>query len=108
VSEEGEFTRACALSDLPEQGTLAVELHGTPLVVVRTGDEVFALDEFCTHEEVSLADGEVYDHTVECWLHGSCFDLRTGKPTSPPASRPLRTYQVRVEGNDVYVSVPAS
>ncbi len=103
-----EFVRACAVDDLPDPGTLAVELNGTPLVIAKIGGEVFALDEFCTHEEVSLADGEVYDQTLECWLHGSCFDLRTGKPTGPPATKPLTTYQVRVDGDDVLVGLPTN
>jgi len=103
-----EFVRACALDEIPEPGTFGIELNGTPLVIVRTDGEVYALDEFCTHEEVSLADGEVYDHTLECWLHGSCFDLRSGKPTGPPATKPLSTYPVRIDGNDVYVAVPAN
>lgn len=108
MTEANDFVRACALSEVPDRGTHAVELNGIPLVVIKSEGEVFALDEFCTHEEVSLADGEVYDHTVECWLHGSCFDLRTGKPTGPPASKPLATYPVRIDGDDVYVSLPAS
>jgi 3-phenylpropionate/trans-cinnamate dioxygenase ferredoxin component len=102
------YLRACALAELPDQGTLAVELGSMPLVIVRSAGEVFALSEFCTHEDVSLADGEVYDHTVECWLHGSCFDLRTGKPTGPPASKPLATYPVRIDGDDVYVALPSA
>ena len=101
-----DFMRACAVDEVPEQGTLGVELNGRPLVIVRSEGEIYALDEFCTHEEVSLVDGEIYDHTVECWLHGSCFDLRSGKPTGPPATKPLATYQIRVEDGDVYVAVP--
>jgi len=101
-----EFFRACAVGDVPDLGTFAVELNGVPLVLVKSAGEIFALDEFCTHEDVSLADGEIYDHTVECWLHGSCFDLRTGKPTGPPATKPLSTYQVRVDGDDVFVGLP--
>jgi 3-phenylpropionate/trans-cinnamate dioxygenase ferredoxin component len=103
-----EFVRACSLNEIPELGTFGVELNGTPLVIVRAEGEVYALDEFCTHEEVSLADGEVYDHTLECWLHGSYFDLRSGKPTGPPATKPLNTYPVRIDANDVYVAVPAN
>ncbi len=57
-----------------------------PVAIVRAEGEVFALRDVCSHEEVPLSEGEVYDHTVECWLHGSCFDLRTGKPTGPPAT----------------------
>ena len=100
-----ELVRVCALSDLPEQGLIGAEANGVPLVIARSEGEVFALDEYCTHEDVSLADGEVYDYTVECWLHGSCFDLRTGKPTGPPASRPLGTYSVTIDGDDVYVAL---
>src|SRR5262249_12881198 len=73
--------------------------------VVRVGDEVFALHDVCSHEEVPLSEGEVYDHTVECWLHGSCFDLRTGDPTGPPATEPVPVYPVKVSGGDVYVAV---
>jgi 3-phenylpropionate/trans-cinnamate dioxygenase ferredoxin component len=43
---------------------------------------------------------------VECWLHGSCFDLRTGKPTGPPATRPVATYEVKIDGDDVLVALP--
>jgi len=101
-----EFVRVCSVEEIPEQGTFGVEVNGTPMVIVKSDGEVYALDEFCTHEEVSLVDGEIYDHTVECWLHGSCFDLRSGKPTGPPATKPLATYQIRVEDGDVYVAVP--
>ena len=103
-----DFVRACSLAELPEQGAFGVELNGTPLVIVRSEGEVYALDEFCTHEEVSLVDGEIYDRTVECWLHGSCFDLRTGASTGPPATKPVPTYPVKVEDGDVYVAVPAT
>jgi 3-phenylpropionate/trans-cinnamate dioxygenase ferredoxin subunit len=48
----------------------------------------------------------VYDHTVECWLHGSCFDLRSGKPTGPPATAAVPTYQVKIDGDDVLVALP--
>ena len=98
-----EFRRACALSELPDEGALGVEVDGLPLAVIRAGGEVFALHDVCSHEEVPLSEGEIYDHTVECWLHGSCFDLRTGKPTGPPATKPVATYQVKIDGDDVLV-----
>jgi len=108
MTEQSQFVRACAVDDVSDPGTFAVELNGTPLVIVKSGGEIYALDEFCTHEEVSLADGEIYDCTVECWLHGSCFDLRTGKPTGPPATKPLATYHVRIDGGDVLVGLPSA
>ncbi len=100
-----EFVWACALSDLPEEGAIGVEVAGLPVAVVRADGEVFALHDECSHEEVPLSQGEIYDHTVECWLHGSCFDLRTGKPTGPPASKPVATYKVKIDGDDVLVAV---
>jgi 3-phenylpropionate/trans-cinnamate dioxygenase ferredoxin subunit len=106
VSETQTFVRACALADVPEDGALAVEIAGVPVAIVRTGNEVFALHDVCSHEEVPLSEGDVYDHTLECWLHGSCFDLRTGDPTGPPATRPVPVYPVKVDDGDVYVSVP--
>lgn len=100
-----EFVRACALSDLPEQGALRVEVAGMPVAVVRAAGEVFALRDVCSHAEVPLSEGDVYDHTVECWLHGSCFDLRTGKPTGPPATQPVPVYEVMIDGDDVLVAL---
>jgi len=107
VSETTTFVRACALADLPAQGAIGVEIGDLPVAIVRTGSEVFALYDVCSHEEVLLSEGDIYDHTLECWLHGSCFDLRTGDPTGPPATRPVPTYPVKIEGGDVYVAVPA-
>jgi 3-phenylpropionate/trans-cinnamate dioxygenase ferredoxin component len=101
-----EFTRACAVTDLRDEGAIGVEIDGTPVAIVRAEGQVYALHDVCSHEEVPLSEGEIYDHTVECWLHGSCFDLRTGKPTGPPATKPVATYQVKIEGGEVYVSLP--
>jgi 3-phenylpropionate/trans-cinnamate dioxygenase ferredoxin subunit len=78
------------------------------VAVIRIGDEVYALRDVCSHAEVALTEGDVYDHTIECWLHGSCFDVRTGKPTNPPATAPVPTYPVKIEGDDVYVSLKES
>jgi len=105
MTDLSTFVRVCALSELPEDGTIGVEVDGTPVAVVRTSDEVFALLDVCSHEEVALSEGEVYDHTIECWLHGSCFDLRTGEATGPPATVAVPTFPVKVEGDDVYVSL---
>ncbi|HUK71895.1 MAG TPA: non-heme iron oxygenase ferredoxin subunit [Streptosporangiaceae bacterium] len=105
MTELSTFLRACAVSDLPDEGAIGIDLNGTPVVVVHAEDEVYALRDVCSHAEVALSEGEVYDHTIECWLHGSCFDLRTGNPTGPPATKPVPTYPVRIEGEDVLVSL---
>jgi 3-phenylpropionate/trans-cinnamate dioxygenase ferredoxin component len=100
-----EYVKVCSLADVPADGALGVEIGDTPVAIVRTGEEVFAIHDVCSHAEVALSEGEIYDHTIECWLHGSCFDLRTGKPTNPPATQPVPTYKVKVEGDDVHVAL---
>ncbi len=97
--------RACALSDVPEEGALRVELAGQPVCIARSRGEVFAISDICSHADVSLSEGEVEDGQIECWLHGSMFDLRTGAPSGLPAVRPVPTYPVTVEGDDVLVKM---
>lgn len=97
------FERACALGDVPTDEALAVTVGAHDVAVARDGDEVYALQDLCSHASVSLSEGEVADCTVECWLHGSRFDLRTGKPTGLPATEPVATFPVEVRGGDVYV-----
>ena len=101
---------ACFASDVPVGGTLKVELEaetGTvEVALVRAEDgELHAISDVCSHGAVSLSDGEVEGSTVECWLHGSKFDLRTGEPLSPPAVRPVPVYPVTVDGERVLVDV---
>jgi 3-phenylpropionate/trans-cinnamate dioxygenase ferredoxin subunit len=101
-----EFVRACALSEVPEEGAVGVDVGTVPVAIVRAEGEIYAIRDECSHEEVPLSEGEVYDHTVECWLHGSCFDLRTGKPTGLPATAAVPVYQVKIDGGDVFVALP--
>jgi 3-phenylpropionate/trans-cinnamate dioxygenase ferredoxin subunit len=105
------FERLCALSDIPNEGSLRVELPDVDVAVVRFDDEVYAIEDVCSHAEVALTDGDVDEvdgaPTIECAMHGSCFDLRTGQPTNLPATEPVPVYPVRVEGDDVLVDVDA-
>jgi 3-phenylpropionate/trans-cinnamate dioxygenase ferredoxin subunit len=105
MTDASNYQRVCALADVPADGAHGVEVDGVPVAVIRAGGEIFALHDVCSHEEVPLSEGDVYDRTVECWLHGSCFDLRTGKPTGPPASAPVATYPVKIDGDDVFVTL---
>ena len=100
-----DFERACSLSDLPDEGVIGVEVNGEPVAVIRAEGEVFALRDVCSHAEVPLSEGEIYDHTVECWLLGSCFELRTGQPTGLPATEPVPVYPVKIQGDDVCVAL---
>lgn len=100
------YLKACALSELEENTPKRVELDGTPVSIVSTEGEVFAINDVCSHANVSLSEGEVEDCMIECWLHGSAFDLRTGKPSGLPATRPVPVYPVKIEEGDVLVSLP--
>jgi 3-phenylpropionate/trans-cinnamate dioxygenase ferredoxin component len=109
------FARLCSLADVKEPGSLRVELDDPSgpeaVAVVRFEGEVYAVEDVCSHAEVPLTDGDVEEFlgapTIECYLHGSCFDLRTGEPTNLPATEPVPVYPVRVDGDDVYVDVAA-
>ena len=105
------FERVCSFSEVPEDGSLRVELPDVDVAIVNFDGQVYAIEDVCSHAEVALTDGEVEEFdgapTIECALHGSCFDLRTGDPTNLPATEPVPVYPVRVEGDDVYVDVDA-
>jgi len=99
------FSRACAVSDVASGSALAVNLDGEDIAVVRDGDDFYAIRDECSHASIALSEGEVEGCEIECWLHGSRFDLRTGKPLALPASEPVPIYPVKVEGDDVLVDV---
>ena len=97
--------RVASLADLADESAVKVVVGRTPVCLARTAGEVLAVNDVCSHADVSLAEGDVEDGTVECWLHGSRFDLRTGAPTGLPATKPVATYPVTIEGDDVFVAV---
>ena len=102
---EEDFVRVCRLDELPEGGAAAADIGGTVVALVRTKDgSVHAVDDTCSHAKVSLSEGEVDGCTLECWLHGSRFDIRTGEPSGPPAIAPINVYAVKIDGDDVYVA----
>ncbi|MFJ5989549.1 MULTISPECIES: non-heme iron oxygenase ferredoxin subunit [Lentzea] len=97
--------KVCALSSLDDRKPFAASVDDVDLVLVRDGERVHALADLCSHAAVSLSEGEVSRKGIECWLHGSCFDLETGKPSSPPASEPVDVYAVDIRDGDVFVDV---
>ncbi len=101
------FNRACALADLAPDAPVATTIDDVAGAVVLHEGDVYAIHDECSHQAVPLSEGEVDGCEIECWLHGSRFDLRTGKPSGPPATEPVPTYPVRVEGGDVLVDVTA-
>jgi 3-phenylpropionate/trans-cinnamate dioxygenase ferredoxin subunit len=102
---ERRFVAACALSDLTEGEPHKVIVNDTAVALVSTEGEIYAINDTCSHGQVSLAEGEVEGCLLECWLHGSQFDLRTGRPVSLPAIDPVPVYNVKVEDSTVFVQI---
>jgi 3-phenylpropionate/trans-cinnamate dioxygenase ferredoxin subunit len=86
------------LGDLVPGTPLRVIVGGTAVAVVLASDTVYAVDDRCSHADVSLSEGDVEGCFIECWLHGSQFDLRTGEPTCLPATEPIATFATLIEG----------
>jgi 3-phenylpropionate/trans-cinnamate dioxygenase ferredoxin subunit len=103
-----ETARLCGRNDLQPGEAKRFDVAGLRVALVRIGDDFYAIGDRCSHEEYSLADGEVWpdEREIECAKHGSTFDLRTGEPCSLPATKPVAVYELVVDDEDVSVVVP--
>ena len=100
------YVRVCSVNDLPTVGAVQVEIDLLRVAIVRdSAGDIHAIDDTCSHANVSLSEGDVEDTSIECWLHGSRFDLVTGKPTGLPATQPVPVYPVKIDGDDILVAV---
>ncbi len=101
-----EWVRVADVEDCVSDGCVHKAVSGTePIVIVRSGGELFALEDRCSHEDYPLSDGEVENGQIECVYHGARFDLRTGKPTRLPAVRPVRSFPLEVRDGGVFVRI---
>ncbi len=101
--------RVCSTEDVPKGTVVSADIGGTQVAIVHAdcegGSRIFAIYDECSHPQIALSEGEVDDCTLECWLHGSRFDLRTGEPTSLPATEPVPVYPVEIHDGDIYVEI---
>ena len=93
------------VESLPRDRGVRVTVGDHRIAMFRIGDDVFAIGDRCSHAEASLAEGEIWDGHVECPRHGSEFDLKTGEPTSLPATAPVPVYEVSVEDGKIYLDL---
>ena len=95
----------CTLDEVAPGSARRFDVGPHHIAVVRIGDDVYAIGDTCSHQNVSLAEGEVDpdDRTIECWKHGSTFSLETGEALILPATRPVPVYDVRVDGGEIVV-----
>lgn len=95
----------CPLAELPPGASYRLDLD-PPVAVFRTEDgDLYAIDDTCTHQDASLSDGWLEGCEVECPLHSSRFDLRTGQVDAPPAKLPVRTHRAFLSGDTVYIEL---
>ena len=103
MDETSDWHRIAALSDLRESEPLAASLGDHPIALYRVDGMVYAIGDVCTHDFARLSGGFVEDGVIECPLHQAAFDIRTGQCLSPPATADLPIYEVRIDGDAVYV-----
>lgn len=96
------------MDQLADEMAVHVDLAGHPICLARSGGVIYAILDECSHGHVELSEGEVEHGNVECWLHGSLFDLATGVPVCPPATEPVPVYPVRISDDGVEVALPPS
>ena len=102
----GSWVDVGAADGLGESGSLVVEVDGVPVVVVRCGSELYAVEDRCTHDGESLGEAQVEDCQIICPRHGAHFCLRTGEALTPPAYEPLRSYPARQQDGRILLQVP--
>jgi 3-phenylpropionate/trans-cinnamate dioxygenase ferredoxin subunit len=103
---EPRTLRVCGLEEIPEgEVVVATDVELGRIAVFNVDGELFAIEDRCSHQEARLSDGYLDGCAVECPLHASLFDLRTGKPSGPPATTAVRVYAVRVDAGDVLVDL---
>ncbi len=100
-----DWTDAAAVAAVPEHDVIGMTVAGRELALYRTGGEIFATDNLCTHGHARLCDGFLDGHEIECPLHQGKFDVRTGQPTCAPVTQAIRSYPVKIEGGRVFLAI---
>ncbi len=103
-----KFVKVAKVDDIPTGEALQVEADGQTLALVRVNDEVFCVHDICTHEHAHLSEGFCEGYEIECPLHGSIFDVRTGDVKSLPATENVKTFPVKLEDGEVHVDLDGS
>lgn len=100
--------RIGSVDDIQPGSAAQFVVHGHKIAVVRIEDDFYAIGDVCSHQNISLSEGDVHpdDCELECWKHGSSFSLKTGEPNSLPATRAVPVFTIRREGDDLFVEVP--
>lgn len=101
-----EFITVTNVDAVAPGNVIKVEANGISFALYNLNGSFFATEEICSHAHASLAEGFIIEDTIECPLHGACFSIRTGEALSAPATDPVQTYPVRIEGTEVFIGIP--
>ncbi|MGQ0813828.1 MAG: Rieske (2Fe-2S) protein [Gemmatimonadota bacterium] len=104
---ESTFVKVAVVDQVPPGSTMDVELEdGTKICLANSEGEIYAIADRCTHADFPMHNGSVHGGgTIECAWHGARFDMKTGRAIRLPAIKPIRTFEVRIDGNDIFVAV---
>lgn len=97
-----EFEHIASVDQIEPGGRLSVLIDETPALLIRVGDNFYAVEDVCTHDGQPLTDGPIHDHEITCPRHGARFDIRTGAALCMPATEPVATFDVEIRGNEIY------
>lgn len=100
-----DFVTIFKTSQIPPGAVMAADVRGTRIAVANVGGTYYAFDDTCTHEQCSLAEGDLAGTTVTCMCHGAEFDVRTGKVLAPPALLPVKVYRTRIDGDALQIEM---
>lgn len=100
-----DYKKAASLGDLNDGEAKKIEIGNKKIALFKIKGGYFATDDACTHEKASISEGEIDGDIVTCPHHGARFDIKTGQALSLPAMFPLKTYQVKIDGNDIKIAI---
>ena len=101
-----EFIKVARVADLPPGERLWLEFEEETVVLFNINGRFYCIADVCTHDGAPLEDAQIEGHEVECPRHGARFDVRTGAALCLPAVSPVPTFEVKVEGPDIYIADP--
>jgi 3-phenylpropionate/trans-cinnamate dioxygenase ferredoxin component len=104
---DNSFVTVCTVGDVKEFRTTLYKVEGKNILLTKIGDGIYAFENKCSHADVPFGEKEVANGQIQCPMHGSCFDIKTGEPKQLPAVEPIKTYDVKIENDNVLVAINA-
>ncbi|HXT38286.1 MAG TPA: bifunctional 3-phenylpropionate/cinnamic acid dioxygenase ferredoxin subunit [Chloroflexota bacterium] len=105
AQEVAALKKVATLQQIEPGNALCVTVGSERIALFNVDGAIYATDDTCSHAQASLSDGWLEDNEITCPLHGAIFDVTTGQPLTLPATKPVRTYEVHIEGDDIYLEL---